>query len=134
MPERPIHIAMDEVACAMFGALAICVLLQIRSFAAGRQEARLVSERVLCLEDKVDRLGREVKTVLETLRGLLCAEDSARPRKGRSRRGRKRAGDGGSPLHNKADTQDAGVSEPPPPDEETEPEPESESESERGVA
>lgn len=118
----------DEVAYALFGMLAIGILLQIILFAAGKEQIRLISNKALCLEEQVDRLARAVKTISETLRGLN-AERSARPRQGTSR---KRAGDGGENMQDEANTRDdAGVSEPPtsPIYKETKPESESESES-----
>ena len=99
-----------DYAMAMLCPIAISIVLQICFFVAGRQQVQDLTDRLLCIEDRADRLGHEVKSLV----AALCALH---------RRNR-------VDVHSVDAMQDAGASEPLPPVEETKFDAESETESE----
>ena len=131
---------MDElaIAYAMLGALTI--VLQVVSFAASRMQLGEFYDRMVCLEGRVEELGRETEAMAALSLCALRSDDSPCSRECSRHSVRKRDGNGSYPAHNKADMQGAarnnadmqgaGVSELLPSVEEAKPGSESESESE----
>jgi hypothetical protein len=85
----------------MLGVFAIIILLHVCFFVAERQQVGLVSDRVLYLQGRVDQLGHEVKTLVETIGAL---------QRRMGRKSRRRVGSSGGPDHSGVDMQHAGVS------------------------